>query len=318
MKVAIGFDTSCYTTSVAAVDSEGNVVTSQRLLLPVVSGQRGLRQSEAVFAHVRQLPQLTKAASGFLGGSTICAVAAATAPRDEEGSYMPVFRVGESHGKTLANMLHIPFFGFSHQQGHIAAGQLGIGALPERFVAMHISGGTTEVLQSNGGTLTLLGGTKDLHAGQLIDRVGVAMGLAFPAGPALEAFAMQGITTVRALLPASLSRNDLDCHLSGAETQCQQWIARGEPGNSQIAAEVFDMLARTIARMLAAGCSKAGVSHALVVGGVASSHLLRELIRNRLAKNGAPVTVHFGQAQYSADNAAGIAWLGMKRYLQQR
>ena len=50
MRVTLGFDTSCYTTSAAAVDEHGTVVAAERMLLPVREGQRGLRQSEAACA----------------------------------------------------------------------------------------------------------------------------------------------------------------------------------------------------------------------------------------------------------------------------
>ena len=56
-EVVIGLDTSCYTTSAAAVTTDGRVIASCRKLLPVAAGERGLRQSEAVFMHVRQLPE---------------------------------------------------------------------------------------------------------------------------------------------------------------------------------------------------------------------------------------------------------------------
>ena len=316
MDVAIGFDTSCYTTSVAAVDAEGNVIASHRMLLPVESGQRGLRQSEAVFAHVRQMPILVEKLGRDTRGMHLIAVAASTAPRAEEGSYMPVFRVGHGHAVALASMLNVPFYGVSHQQGHIAAGQIGMDALSARFVALHVSGGTTELMLSDQGKLSLLGGTLDLHAGQLIDRIGVAMGMDFPAGPALESLALQCPDATQAMLPVSLSRGDVDANLSGAETRCLQWLQQGSLPPERIAAELFDFLSRMVARMLVAGCKATNADQALVVGGVASSLLLRQKTLARIQKMGINLDVRFGQPQYSADNAAGVAWLGMQAHQQ--
>jgi N6-L-threonylcarbamoyladenine synthase len=315
LDVAIGFDTSCYTTSVAAVDTRGNVVASRRMLLPVPSGQRGLRQSEAVFAHVRQMPLLAEDMRMALGGAAIRAVCASCAPRDREDSYMPVFTVGLGHAETLAGMLDVPCYRVSHQQGHIAAGQLYLPPMDKRFAALHLSGGTTELLLSDGGALTALGTSLDLHAGQLIDRVGVRMGLPFPAGPELEKLALGWPEPAEALLPVSLTRGDLDCHLSGAETRCGQWIERQTYPHAKIALETFDLLARTVARMLVAACRETGVEQALVVGGVASSALLRDMVAKRLAKLGCGAEIRFGRPEYSGDNAAGVAWLGMRRYL---
>ncbi len=316
MEVVLGFDTSCYTTSAAAVDRDGRVLASQRMLLPVESGKRGLRQSEAVFAHVRQLPLVARELGERLAPCSpwICAVAASWAPKEGEDSYMPVFLAGLGQAQALAGLLGVPCYECSHQQGHIAAGQLGNPPLGEPFVALHLSGGTTELLLSDQGRLTLLGGSLDLQAGQLVDRVGVALGLPFPAGPELEKLALACQEPAGALLPVSFEKDGLSCHLSGAEAQCRRWIAAGELSRSRIALEVYDFLARTVARLLAAGCGKAQTDRALVVGGVASSLLLRELLARRLRKGGSPLEVVFGKPEFSADNAAGVALLGARRH----
>lgn len=315
MKIVLGFDTSCYTTSMAAVDENGHVVSSQRMLLPVEQGQRGLRQSEAVFVHVRQMPKISAALRAKIRGMEIAAVCASSTPRAEEQSYMPVFTVGLGQARVLADALDIPCYEVSHQQGHIAAGLLGNPKMEEPFIALHVSGGTTELLLCRGGTMELLGGSLDLHAGQLVDRIGVSLGLGFPAGSALEKLAMGWTGEIRSLLPASIEKDGLHCHLSGAETRCMQWMEAGDMPPEQMAAELFDLLARTVARLLAAAADKTQCKQALVVGGVASSTLLREMLFKRLSKMRSPVSVVFGQPCYSADNAAGVAWLGMQKYL---
>jgi len=317
MRIALGFDTSCYTTSAAAVNEAGEVVAFSRKLLPVAQGQRGLRQSEAVFAHVRQMPQVVSELKKQLADQAceIVAVCASASPRDEADSYMPVFTVGLGHASVTADLLDVPLYLTSHQQGHVAAGLIGNKEPQEPFIALHLSGGTTELLLCNGEKLNLLGGSADLHAGQFVDRVGVALGLPFPAGPALEKLAMQYDGPVEGMLPVSMDRSGLNCHLSGVETKAQQWIRAGEMSAEKIAAEVFDVLARTVARLLTAACSETGATKALVVGGVASSVLLRKMLLNRLQKMRKPIDVLFGQPQYSADNAAGVAAIGMRRYL---
>lgn len=134
MRVTLGFDTSCYTTSAAAVDEHGAVVAAERMLLPVREGQRGLRQSEAVFAHVRQMPQVMDALRRRLAGVQVVAVCASARPRDGEDSYMPVFTVGLGHASVLASTLGVPLYETSHQQGHIAAGLIGNAAPEGPFV----------------------------------------------------------------------------------------------------------------------------------------------------------------------------------------
>ncbi|MEG1890781.1 MAG: O-sialoglycoprotein endopeptidase [Clostridia bacterium] len=317
MRVVLGFDTSCYTTSAAVVDEHGKAICSSRLLLPVEAGKRGLRQSEAVFAHVRQMPLVMDELSAVLKAEQVVAVCASCAPRDEPDSYMPVFTVGLGHAKVLASALHVPLYLTSHQRGHIAAGLIGNEKPKGPFVALHLSGGTTELLRCEENALTCIGGSADLHAGQLVDRIGVAMGLPFPAGPALEKLALTCTEPTETLLGVSMEPGDLRCHFSGAEAQAQRLIAQGVLTRERIAAEVFDLLARTVARLLKAAAEQAGVQQALVVGGVASSALLRELVMARLRKLRAPLQLLFGQPQFSADNAAGVASIGMEHFLAQ-
>lgn len=307
-RVCVGIDTSCYTTSCAAVTLDGEVVASCRSLLPVPAGSRGLRQSEAVYAHVRRLPELMEQLRDAMGDAEIAAVCASRTPRDDPQSYMPVFQVGDAQARALAAMLGVPSFASTHQRGHLAAARLSSGLEPGDFLAVHLSGGTTEVLSMRGENLTLLGGTLDLHAGQLVDRTGVALGLSFPSGPQLEALALEGRSAAR--LPVSVGRAAGGIHLSGAESQVQRWIRDGALPPRDIAREVFDFLARSTARLILNAAEAAGIRQVLVFGGVASSGLLRELLTGRIRKADPAFGVRFGLPEYSGDNAVGVALIG--------
>ena len=311
-QVVVGLDTSCYTTSAAAVTVDGQVVASCRQLLPVKLGERGLRQSEGVFIHVRQLPGRLEELREFIRGDEIVAVCASSRPRDEEESYMPVFQVGDAQARGMAAMLGVPCFASTHQRGHVAAAMVDSGIAPGDLLAVHLSGGTTELLSLRGEELTLLGGTLDLHAGQVVDRVGVALGLPFPAGPHLEKLALQGHAEAR--LPVSMAEGGLRCHLSGAESQAQRWIASGAISPEDTAMEIYDLLARTVARMIHAGAAKTGIRQVLIAGGVASSALFRRLVTERIRKSDRGLRVCFGRPEYSGDNAVGAALIGARKY----
>ena len=311
-QVVVGLDTSCYTTSAAAVTVDGQVVASCRQLLPVKLGERGLRQSEGVFIHVRQLPGRLEKLREFIRGDEIVAVCASSRPRDEEESYMPVFQVGDAQARGMAAMLGVPCFASTHQRGHVAAAMVDSGIAPGDLLAVHLSGGTTELLSLRGEELTLLGGTLDLHAGQVVDRVGVALGLPFPAGPHLEKMAVQGHAEAR--LPVSMAEGGLRCHLSGAESQAQRWIASGAISPEDTAMEIYDLLARTVARMILAGAAKTGIRQVLIAGGVASSALFRRLVTERIRKSDRGLRVCFGRPEYSGDNAVGAALIGARKY----
>lgn len=311
--VVIGFDTSNYRTSVAAVTLDGEILVNHRELLPVSNGERGLRQSDAVFAHIRQLRHSEEALRASLGGRRIAAVAASTRPRDGEKSYMPVFQVGFTAGSMLAAAMSVPFYETTHQRGHLAAALAGTALENEdRLLAVHLSGGTTDLLVMDSEKVVQIGGSADLHAGQLVDRAGVAMGLPFPSGEELEKLAVRGKS--EGLLGCSLDKGDLTCHLSGAETKVQQWIQAGTMLREDIAREIYDLLARTLARMLKAGAEKTGLKKALVTGGVAASALLRQLLEERRLKTRGCPEIVFGKPEMSGDNAVGVALIGAQQF----
>jgi len=313
--VVLGIDTSCYTTSSALVDLDGGIVASSRRLLTVEEGQRGLQQSQGLFQHVRNLPQMIENVMLDAPHARIVAVCASTRPRPAEESYMPVFRAGESQARAAAAMLRVPFYPVSHQEGHVRAAMVDSGLDSGKpFLALHLSGGTTEILLCKEGGIRLLGGSLDLHAGQLVDRMGVKMNMPFPAGPSLEKLAMQG--TAKGLIGVSVK--GVDCCMAGAENKATRWLEQGEMPREQIAAEVFDFICRTVYRQIEAASEATGARQALLAGGVASSTHLRAMLEARAKKRGLPCRLHFSRPELSGDNAVGVALLGAQEYCAQR
>ena len=100
MSFVLGIDTSNYTTSCALLDTADMSVRSCKKLLPVKQGERGLRQSDAVFHHTKQLPELMKQL--FDKRYDLSAVGYSYAPRCAEGSYMPCFLVGENVAQAVS------------------------------------------------------------------------------------------------------------------------------------------------------------------------------------------------------------------------
>lgn len=301
----LGLDTSCYTTSLAVLDDQGRLFADERRMLAVPEGHRGLRQSEAVFMHLRRLPELLEKA-GRLSLSCVCA---STRPRPVEGSYMPVFTVGESFGRALAAAGGVPFLALSHQEGHILAGLWSAGALGwENFLAVHMSGGTTEVLSVTrdrgkaGLTVTELGGSEDLHAGQFIDRVGVALGLPFPAGPHLEKLAGE---CGKEMLEVPVSVKGLRASFSGPESHVRRAVEAGRHSPAAIARGVENAVARTLVKLVNNALHVKKSRHVLFVGGVAANSYIKEMLTDRVLAE-----VRFAAPQYAGDNAVGCALFG--------
>lgn len=301
MKGALAFDTSNYTTS-AALFSPGEQIQARRLL-SVSPGALGLRQQDALFQHVRQLPHLAEEL--LAGGKEIACVGASVVPREAEGSYMPCFLAGEGQGRTVASALNVPFYPWSHQQGHLAAAAWSAGRpelLDEPFLAWHLSGGTTELLKAEplgrAVTAQVIGGTTDLSAGQLIDRTGVLLGLAFPAGKALDALAREARGSLK---PFPVKADGLRFSLSGIENKVKALAEAGE-AKEEIAAFVLHTLADVLTRVTAAAQSAEPDLPVLCSGGVASN----SVIRYQLTELCQAV---FSAPEYATDNAMGVALL---------
>ena len=304
----VGFDTSNYTTSVAVCTADGEIVANLKIPLPVKVGLRGLRQSDAVFEHVRNLPILTSRLQDVLseGEYEPTAVGVSVKPRDALGSYMPCFLSGKAAASAFAAAKNLPGYEFSHQNGHLMAALYSCGRTEllerERFLAFHVSGGTTEALlvepKDRAFSVTLVGETDDINAGQAIDRVGVAMGLKFPCGKEMEALA--------ASYQGKIYRHPVcvregRCSLSGAENIALR-IYRETNDPTAVSAFVFDFLGKTLLAMGEALEETYGRMPIVFAGGVMSNRLMRARLKERFDAS-------FAEPEFSADNAAGIALL---------
>lgn len=367
-RVYLGIDTSCYTTSVAIMDEAGALLGEARQILSVRPGRCGLQQSEMVFQHTRNLPRLmeeavgqvigcvktgagsvangvavadeasTAGASGLAGlaaaGYELAAIGVSGYPRPLEGSYMPAFLAGLSVARSVAAVTGAQLEVISHQENHLEAGLWSAGGPDvDRFLLLHASGGTTDVLlaerQQNGRyRITEVGGSMDVHAGQFVDRIGVALGLQFPTGPALEALAEkafartaevsacvseQSVASVSEAgagaapiveLPVSVRK--LQVSLSGPCTAALRKLEAGaEP--AALALGVEHALAETFARVLRNGAQEYRVRDVLLVGGVGSNNYIRQHVERKLAKLRYPVRLWVPEGRFSCDNATGCA-----------
>lgn len=311
----LGIDTSCYTTAVAIVDTQGKLLFEDRRLLRVPEGEYGLQQSMAVFQHIGNLPELLLRAFEAVSPRELQAVAASTKPRPVPGSYMPVFTVSAHQGRILSAALGVPFWATTHQEGHLRAGLWSAGFVPRKpFIAVHLSGGTSEILlvEPEKGSLKLkkVGGSTDLNAGQLIDRVGVLLGLPFPAGPHLEQLARgAGPGTEEVTLPSAVRGYNFS--FSGPASHAERLIQQGAPP-AAVARAVERCIANTLEKVLRPLMEETGYREILLVGGVAANLFLRERLRHRLEHRAVGGKLYFAEPHHSTDNAIGVALLGLE------
>ncbi len=301
----LGIDTSNYTASAAAV---GDAVYSERQLLYVKTGERGIRQSDGVFQHMKLLPEVYGRLAEKVDLKNVAAVGVSAKPRNVNGSYMPVFLAGLGFARVVADTLNVPLFEFSHQDGHIMAGIFSSGTLElseNAFLSVHLSGGTTEILKSrySGGRFQneIIGGTKDISAGQYIDRVGVRLGMDFPAGKHMES--MADSVTEHIKLP--VNTDGAYMNFSGAETKASRMAENCDA--AKLARGVLMSVGETLVKAVNHAISENGLKDVLFVGGVASNGIIRKLITENI--NG---RAHFASREYSTDNALGTALLAKR------
>lgn len=299
----LGIDTSNYTTSAALFCSD-NIIIQKKKLLPVKSGEKGLRQSDAVFHHTVQLPQIISELFSE-NDTVISAIGVSNAPVAQEGSYMPCFLTGMAVAKSVSKILDVPYYEFSHQQGHIAAIIASSGRtdlLNKEFIAFHLSGGTTQALLVKPDKekildISLIAQSLDLKAGQAIDRAGVMLGLDFPCGAELDRLSLNSDKEFK-IKP---SMKGADCSLSGVENKCKAMFQKGE-SKEDIAKFTIMSVISAVNSMLVGILNENGNLPVLFSGGVSSNTLLRKHFSDNY-------NAVFSTPEYSADNAAGTAFL---------
>lgn len=294
----LGIDTSNYTTSAAVCDTEGNILSDRRILLDVKKGNRGLRQQEALFQHIANLPVVYNQVVEDIGDARrISAVCVSERPRPVDGSYMPCFNAGICMAETIGRTLNIPIYRTSHQEGHLAAASKDLDI--SKYIFCHLSGGTCEFIDTD--DMRIKGGSLDISFGQLLDRTGVARGLKFPCGRVLDEIACRTDTPSEIL--KEIKCTDGWFNLSGIETQ----ILRSDISDENIK-ELFEKICSCLCKAL----KQLGTKKVLLAGGVASSSFLR----NNIYRYSNGLEIYFGKPELCSDNAVGVALTGGRLWLQ--
>lgn len=304
MACYLGIDTSNYTTSCAIYDDIADTVIQRKKLLPVKSGELGIRQSDAVFHHTVQLPQLICDLFSDFNGE-INAVGVSEVPVRQEGSYMPCFLPGVSAATAVACVNKIDLYKYSHQQGHLMAALYSAGKRElygNEFLAFHVSGGTTQLLKVSGDLeATLIASSLDLKAGQAVDRVGVMLGFPFPAGRYVDELASKSDKKYK----INLKLNNGNCNLSGVENKCKEMLRNGE-NKEDICRYCIDYIMTALEKMMLCAIEKHGDMPVLFSGGVMSNRIIKKYFTEKYG-------AFFAEPEFSSDNAAGIAILASLR-----
>lgn len=307
----LGIDTSNYTTSIGVIDEYNNIILDLRKVLDVKKGKKGLRQQEAVFQHVNNLPKLIDSMANKIDLNKIYSISCSYGPRNIEGSYMPVFKVGKGQAIIISKLLNVKYFEFSHQEGHIGAGIINNQLKNlNKFLTLHVSGGTTELLlvsrEENKMSIKIIGGTLDISVGQLIDRIGVELGLKFPCGKEMDRISKRG-EKLKINIPLSI-KNNTWFNLSGMENYFKGLLHNSSYNLEDILATFFAVISSNLMEIIISSSRIYGINDILITGGVSSNTIIREKLKKGLVvKNIVP---YFPNVELCTDNAIGIAYLG--------
>ena len=304
MAYYLGIDTSNYTTSVALYDSKNKRVISKKKLLPVKLGELGLRQSDAVFEHTKQFFEIyNELPSNML--KQVSAIGVSVKPSEADGSYMPCFLVGKNLADCISHTCDVPLYYFSHQSGHIMASLYSSSKtdlIGEKFIAFHVSGGTTDMLYVEPSDETfkcrLIGKSLDLKFGQAVDRLGKLFDMPFPSGAHLDKLAQSGNNTLK--FPTKLI--DWNCSVSGFENKFTEYLSKGY-AKDDIANSFFNAIADVLIKMAKTARNSYGDLPIVFSGGVMSNTIIKCKITNVLSN------AYFCAPEFSSDNAAGVALL---------
>lgn len=310
--IILGLDTSCYTTSIAAITLDKKIILNEKIILKVKKDNKGLRQSEAVFQHVNNMGEISQIINEKLKGYKVVGVCASTKPRPVENSYMPVFSVGHNFAKLISSINNCPFYETTHQENHIEASLFNNNLQnKERFLAVHMSGGTTEILlverKGINYDIEIVGGTLDISFGQLIDRLGVSLDYSFPCGKYIDENALKCREEIQSGLKTSVKEGYMN--LSGIENQINKII--NDYDKEYLSKVLLDTLVRCMYKSLSYICDKYNLNEVLFGGGVSSSKYISKELTKKLRRE--KIKAYFTDSEYATDNGVGCAIIGLNQ-----
>jgi N6-L-threonylcarbamoyladenine synthase len=230
--------------------------------------------------------------------------------------------VGTSFSKSLAYGLDIPLIDVDHMQGHILAHFIKTKEKESPnfpFIALTISGGHTQiVLVKDFFDMELIGQTIDDAVGEAFDKSAKILGLPYPGGPLIDAYAQKGNPKRFAFPKPKVGL--LDFSFSGLKTSVLYFIKKNVAKNPSFIKENLEdicaSLQHTIVSYLMDKLKNAvkhtGINEIAIGGGVSANSGIRNALL--AAEKNTGWKVHIPKIEYCTDNAAMIAMVGELKY----
>ncbi len=311
--IVLGIETSCDETAVALYGQQSGLIGHELFSqIDVHAEYGGVVPELAARDHVRKLPLLFDSLFQKAGVSAhdLAAVAYTAGP-----GLVGALLTGAGFGRSLAFALGKPAIEIHHMEGHLLAPLLEDQAPTMPFVALLVSGGHSMLVDVKGlGQYTVLGETLDDAAGEAFDKTAKMLGLPYPGGPHLAKLAEQG-DDQRFRFPRPMTnRPGVDMSFSGLKTFTLNTWQKSDK-TDQDRADIAACFQRAVVETLAIKCRRAlqqaGNQQLVIAGGVGANRLLRERLKALMDELGGQV--FYPRIEFCTDNAAMIAFAGMKR-----
>ncbi|MEE9166911.1 MAG: tRNA (adenosine(37)-N6)-threonylcarbamoyltransferase complex transferase subunit TsaD [Candidatus Neomarinimicrobiota bacterium] len=310
----LGIETSCDETA-GSVCRDGtilsSVISSQDIhahyggIVPEIASREHEKRLTSVVEEAMQLASLVK--------GDLDAVAVTRGP-----GLMGSLLTGVSFARGFAQGLGIPCLGINHIEAHIFANFIAYPELKYPFLCLLASGGHTQIWRvSDLGDYELLGETRDDAAGEAFDKGARILGLGFPGGPALEEASRGGNEEEVAFPRAFLQSQAIEYSFSGLKTSLINYV-KGRGGKmtekqlAHVAASYQKAIVDVLLFKLRQAVDLTGVKTTVIAGGVAANNRLRREAERVFAD----CTAYYPPRSLCTDNAAMVAFLGEKYFLQ--
>lgn len=317
--IILGIETSCDETAVAIVNDKKQILANVLRSQGHHEEYGGVVPEVAARAHLQLLNPLVHQAisKAEISLKDLNGIAVTGGPGLIGGVI-----VGVMFAKGMAAGLNIPFLGINHLAGHALTVRL-TEDVDFPYLLLLTSGGHCQLLVVKSPMdYDLLGTTIDDAAGEAFDKVGKMLGLAYPAGPKIEALAMEG-NPKRFEFPRPLIHDKtqpMNFSFSGLKTAVRRQIENINVLNDQDIKDICASFQQAIQDIFASKvnhalnyCSDQNISLTCLVaaGGVASNNMIRQTLNSCALKKGVPFLAPPGKL--CTDNAAMIAWAGLEK-----
>ena len=312
----LAFETSCDETSVAVLDNDtvlSNIILSQYFH----SKFGGVVPEIASREHLKSIVEITEKAlsDSNVNMKDINLVAATSEP-----GLIGALLIGLNFAKSLAVSLKVPFIPVNHIQAHIYSSFINKEKFNFPFISLIVSGGhTLLILAEDFFRHKLLGTTVDDAAGEAFDKVAKMLGLGYPGGPLIDAYAKKGNRDYHKFPLANIKGKKYDFSFSGIKTSVLYYLkiinygpGKDEKLTADICASFQKAVVDSLFKKTLNAAKELNIKNISVSGGVSANSELKDRFLVLLMKG---YNIYVPELTYSTDNAGMVGITGYYKYM---